>query len=66
MPLKKKFEIVKNKNRSMEQTLKIIGAIHSSLKKKEDCPLVENNLLKISAREVLDQTPLIDIKPVIK
>ena len=26
----------------MEQTLKIIGVIHSSLKKKEDCPLQEN------------------------
>ena len=26
----------------MEQTLKIIGAIHSSLKRKEDCPLQEN------------------------
>ena len=26
----------------MEQTVKIIGVIHSSLKKKEDCPLQEN------------------------
>ena len=26
----------------MEQTLKTIGVIHSSLKKKEDCPLQEN------------------------
>ena len=131
----------------MEQTLKIIGIIHSSLKKKEDCPLQEsedapeatieifpefiegikdlnpgleillltwlnqadrnvikcvirNNydqpkvgvfstrspdrpnpigvhsvkvisidkdgLIKVSALEVLDQTPLIDIKPVLK
>jgi tRNA-Thr(GGU) m(6)t(6)A37 methyltransferase TsaA len=42
MPLKKKFEIVQNKSRSMEQTLKIIGVIHSPLKKKEECPLQEN------------------------
>jgi len=128
-----------------EQTLNIIGEIHSTLKKKEDCPLqenenapeatieiypeylegiknidpgsdvllltwlhqadrsvikcvtrnnydspkvgvfstrspdrpnpigihsvkvltVENNFIKVSALEVLDQTPLIDIKPVI-
>jgi tRNA (Thr-GGU) A37 N-methylase len=26
----------------MERTLKTIGVIHSSLKKKEDCPLQEN------------------------
>ena len=26
----------------MEQTLKTIGVVHSSLKKKEDCPLQEN------------------------
>ena len=129
----------------MEQTLKIIGKIHSELKKVEDCPLqenenapeaiveifpdflegikninpgskillltwlhqadrsvikcvarnnygspmigvfstrspdrpnpigihsvkilsIENNRLKVSALEVLDQTPLIDIKPVL-
>ena len=33
---------MKNKRQNMEQTLKIIGVIHSSLKKKEDCPLQEN------------------------
>ena len=56
---------MKNKRQNMEQTLKTIGVIHSSLKKKEDCPLQENEDAPEAVIEIFTEFTegIKDIKP---